>query len=318
MSKPFASTADTAEQRSTLEELAEGVYAFTAQGDPNVGAVVGPDSVLCIDARATPAAAREWLEALREVTDKPVEHLVLSHYHAVRTLGASALGARHVIAHETTRRWIDQRGEQDRESELRRFPRLFRDAHEIPGLTVPDLAFADSAVILLGGREVHLRWLGGGHTPGDAVVWLPRERILFAGDLVERGAAPYAGDALIRAWATGTLDALLGLEPDVVVPGRGPAAGGADARDAVEATRAFLLALWDAVRPVHEAGGDLREAARAARAALEPGFGDLFLFEHCFPFGVARAYDEAGGAAPRVWTAERDAEVWARLQGEGG
>ena len=102
--KPFASTADTAQKPSTLEELAEGVYAFTAEGDPNVGAVVGDESVLCVDARATPTAAGEWLAALRERTDKPVEYLVLTHYHAVRVLGASAYGARHVVAHADTRR----------------------------------------------------------------------------------------------------------------------------------------------------------------------------------------------------------------------
>jgi hypothetical protein len=69
--KPFASSGDTVEQVARVEELADGVYAFTAQGDPNVGAIEGPDSVLCVDARATPVAAQEWLDALREHTDKP-------------------------------------------------------------------------------------------------------------------------------------------------------------------------------------------------------------------------------------------------------
>jgi glyoxylase-like metal-dependent hydrolase (beta-lactamase superfamily II) len=97
MARPFASSADLEEKRSTLEELAPGVVAFTAEGDPNVGAVIGEDAVLAVDARATPALAREWLEELRRLTDKPVLYLVLTHYHAVRVLGASAFEAGWVI-----------------------------------------------------------------------------------------------------------------------------------------------------------------------------------------------------------------------------
>jgi glyoxylase-like metal-dependent hydrolase (beta-lactamase superfamily II) len=86
--KPFASSADLGEKVETLEVLAEGVYALTAEGDPNVGAIEGEDFVVAIEARATPKAARDWLAMLREHTDKPVKYLVLTHYHAVRVLGA--------------------------------------------------------------------------------------------------------------------------------------------------------------------------------------------------------------------------------------
>jgi glyoxylase-like metal-dependent hydrolase (beta-lactamase superfamily II) len=312
--KPFASTADTAEKRSTLEELAEDVYAFTAEGDPNVGAIVGPESVLCIDARATPTAASQWLKVLRERTDKPIEYLVLTHYHAVRVLGASAYDARHVVAHEQTRRWIDERGAQDWESEFRRFPRLFRDADSIPGLTHPDVAFADELTVRLGDRVVQIRYLGGGHTIGDAVVWLPRERVLFAGDLVEARAAPYMGDAAVAEWQGPTLEVLEALAPEALVPGRGPALRGSEANDAIAETRQYLTTIWETVRTVRDRSGSLREAADAARAALEPRFGDWWIFEHCLPFNVARCYDEAGGLEPQVWTAEKDQEVWRELQ----
>jgi glyoxylase-like metal-dependent hydrolase (beta-lactamase superfamily II) len=314
MSKPFASTGDTVEQRSTLEELAPGVYAFTAQGDPNVGAVVGRDALLCVDARATPTAAREWLEELRRVTDKPVEWLVLTHYHAVRVLGASAFEARHVVAHHGTRAWIDERGEQDWESEHRRFPRLFRDAGSIPGLTRPDVAFGDTLVVDLGGREAHLRWLGGGHTQGDCVVWLPEKRVLFAGDLVEARAAPYMGDALVSEWQSGTLDLVERLGAEVLVPGRGPALRDDEVGRGIAETRDYLRTIWTTVQGAHSRGASLREAGEEARAALEPRFGDWWIFEHCLPFNVARCYDEASGLEPQVWTAEKDQEVWAALQ----
>ena len=310
MAKPFASSADLEEKRSTLEELAPGVVAYTAEGDPNVGAVIGDDAVLAIDARATPTHARDWLEELRGLTDKPIRDLVLTHYHAVRVLGASAFGAERVIAHDATRRWIEERGEQDFESETRRFPRLFRDVESIPGLTHPDTVFEDELTIDLGARTVTLLHLGRGHTAGDASVWLPEERILFAGDLVEARAAPYMGDGFVEEWSTTTLDRVEALEAETIVPGRGPAAGG----EAIAETREYLRTLWKTVRDAHAAGGALKDAFGAALAALEPRFGDWWIFEHCLPFNVARAWDEAEGKPPQVWTAEKDAAVWTQLQ----
>jgi glyoxylase-like metal-dependent hydrolase (beta-lactamase superfamily II) len=308
MARPFASSADLEEKRSTLEELAPGVVAFTAEGDPNVGAVIGEDAVLAVDARATPALAREWLEELRRLTDKPVLYLVLTHYHAVRVLGSSAFEAGWVIADEGTRSWIRERGEADFESEIRRFPRLFKDVESIPGLTYPNVAFSDRLTLDLGGRDVQLLHLGRGHTQGDAAVWLPEDRILFAGDLVEARAAPYMGDAFVEEWSTTTLDHVEALGAQTIVPGRGPAAG----PEAIAETREYLRTLWDTVRGEHET---LKEAFEAARATLEPRFGDWWIFEHCLPFNVARAWDEARGIAePQVWTAEKDAAVWTELQ----
>jgi glyoxylase-like metal-dependent hydrolase (beta-lactamase superfamily II) len=278
-----------------------------------VGAVVGEDSVLCVDARATPTHAREWLAVLREVTDRPVELLVLTHYHAVRTLGASAFDARWVVAHRNTERWIEERGRADWESELRRFPRLFRDAGSIPGLTRPNLVVDDVTRLRLGGREVQLLRLGGAHTVGDLAVWLPRERVLFAGDIVEAQAAPYMGDACIEEWPY-TLDRLEVLEPDALVPGRGPPRRGDEVVEAVEEMRDYLGILWGTVFDGHARRASLRGCFDAARTALEPRFGEWAIFEHCLPFNVKRAYDEASGLPQQVWTAELDAEVWEQLQ----
>ena len=110
MSKPFASSADTIEKSDTLEILADGVYALTAEGDPNVGAVEGEDFVVAIESRATPAASREWLKVLREETDKPVRFLILTHYHAVRVLGASAFEAQDIIMSTASRDLVAERG----------------------------------------------------------------------------------------------------------------------------------------------------------------------------------------------------------------
>jgi glyoxylase-like metal-dependent hydrolase (beta-lactamase superfamily II) len=318
MAKPFASSADTSEKSETLEVLADGVYALTAEGDPNVGAIEGEDFLVAFEARATPVAAREWLSRLREHTDKPVKYLVLSHYHAVRVLGASAFQAEVVIAHEQTRRLVAERGKEDWESEYGRMPRLFKEPASIPGLTWPDVTFSDRLTIDLGGDrgELVLQYCGRGHTAGDIVAWLPRQRVLFAGDLVEAQAALYTGDAFHTDWSTGTLDRVKAFGAEALVGGRGTIPLGREAVDAaVEQTRDFLLVMRDRVGAVHARGGTLKEAFEATHEALAPAYGRWPIFEHCLPFDVSRLWDELDGIDwPRIWTAQRDREVWDQLQ----
>jgi len=313
--KPFASSKDLDAKAATLDELADGVFAFTAQGDPNVGCIVGPDSLAVIDARATPAHAQEWIDVIRsEISDKPIEYIILTHYHAVRTLGASAYGAKHIIAHEGTLRLITERGAQDFESEARRFPRLFRDIDSIPGLTWPTMTFTDRMSLQFGERRIDLVHYGRGHTEGDIGIHLPAEGVLFAGDLVEANTAPYCGDAFLQEWMTTTLDRVAAVGATKIVGGRGGTVRGPDIPAAIEETRAYLVTLRDAVYEVVVREGSLKEAFDAAYAALQPRFGEWFIFEHCIPFNVARMYDELAGYRPRIWTASRDQEVWAQLQ----
>ena len=316
MPKPFASSADLAEKEATLERLADGVFAYTAQGDPNVGCIVGTEAILAIEARATPVMAQRWIDVIRrEISDLPFGDLVLTHYHAVRTLGASAFNARRIVAHVNTRRLIDERGEQDRASEQGRMPRLFLGAETIPGLTRPTTTFEDALTLDLGNRTVELRYLGRGHTSGDLVVWLPEEGICFAGDLVEAQAAPYMGDAHVADWSTTTLDGVAELGARQLVGGRGPVVGGDDVATAIEDTRAFLRTTLDRTRAVRDSGGTLKDAFESVHAQLAPRYAGFPIFEHCMPFNVQRTWDELDGIDhPRIWTAERDREVWAALQ----
>lgn len=318
-SKTFASSGDLAEKAETLEILADGVYALTAEGDPNVGAIEGEDFLVAFEARATPVAARSWLERLREHTDKPIRYLVLSHYHAVRVLGASAFDAQVIVTHERTRELIAERGRQDWESELARMPRLFKDPASIPGLTWPTLTFNDRVTIPLGGSrgDLVLQHCGRGHTAGDIVAWLPRLKVLFAGDLVEAQAALYTGDAYHTEWSTGTLDAVAALRAEHLVGGRGPVAHGREATDAALAqTRAFLTTMISQVRRIQADGGTLQDAFQACHAELAPVYGAWPIFEHTMPFNVARLWEELQGVEhPTIWTAERDRRVWDELQG---
>src|SRR3982075_3069160 len=218
--KKFASQADLEEKTISFDKLSDHAYAYTAEGDPNTGIVVGDDAVMVIDTQATPVMAQDVVRRIREVTSKPIKYVVLSHYHAVRVLGASGYKPEHIIASRDTYDLIAERGEADMKSEIERFPRLFHAVESVPGLTWPNVVFERALTLWLGSLEVQIMQLGRGHTKGDTVVWLPAERILFSGDLVEFDATPYTGDAYLTDWPA-TLDAIAALEPRKLVPGRG-------------------------------------------------------------------------------------------------
>jgi len=314
--KKFASHADVEEKKISFERLSEHAYAYTAEGDPNTGIVVGDDAVMVIDTQATPVMAQDVIRRIREVTDKPIRYVVMSHYHAVRVLGASAYQPDHVIASRDTYDLIVERGEADMKSEIERFPRLFRAIESIPGLTWPTLVFERHLTLMLGKLQVEIMQLGRGHTKGDTVVWLPQERVLFSGDLVEFDATPYTGDAYLADWPA-TLDAIAALAPEKLVPGRGAALKDpAQVKAGLDGTRAFVTAMFDAVKAGVAAGKDLRAIYRDTYAALKPRFGHWVIFDHCLPFDVSRAYDEATKHRdPRIWTAQRDKELWQALEG---
>ncbi len=317
MSKAFASTADLSRKSISFSEIGRGLYAFTAEGDPNTGVIVGDDSVMVIDAQATPAMAELVIERVRGVTDKPIKYVTLSHYHAVRVLGASAYGASDILASDSCRAMIEERGQQDWESEYQRFPRLFQDAESIPGLTWPTLTFAERMTVYMGERRVELMWLGRAHTAGDIVTWVPDARVMFSGDIVEYHSACYCGDAHFGDWP-GTLARIGELSPEALMPGRGDAlTSEAHVREALHSTEDFLRSTYGPVAEVATRGGTLKEALDACREVCDPKFSSYAIYEHCLPFNVARAYDEACGIdTPHIWTPERDRRLWADLQGD--
>jgi glyoxylase-like metal-dependent hydrolase (beta-lactamase superfamily II) len=176
--------------------------------------------------------------------------------------------------------------------------------------------FEKRMTLWLGKLQVELMQLGRGHTKGDTVVWLPQERILFSGDLVEYAATPYTGDAYLAEWPA-TLDAIAALHPQKLVPGRGASLQSPEEVQAgLDGTRAFVTAMFDCVKQGAAAGKDLRTVYRETYAALKPRFGDWVIFDHCLPFDVTRAYDEATQYPdPRIWTAQRDKDMWLALEG---
>ena len=315
--KTFASAADLEVKKVSFDKLSDHAYAYTAEGDPNTGIIIGDDAVMVIDTQATPVMAQDVIRRIREVTDKPIKYVLLSHYHAVRVLGASAYGAEHIIASEDTRDLIVERGQFDKDSEIGRFPRLFQNVESVPdGLTWPTMTFNKKMTLWLGKLEVQILQLGRGHTKGDTVAWLPQEKILFSGDLVEFDATPYAGDAYFQDWPQ-TLDNIAALKPEKLVPGRGAALQTPEQVQAgLAGTRAFISDLYESVKASAAKGEDLRKVYEATFAKLQPKYGHWVIFNHCMPFDVTRAYDEATQYPdPRIWTAERDIQMWKSLEG---
>ena len=316
MAKAFASAGDLKRQKVTLEKLGDGLYACTAEGDPNTGVIVGDDCVMVIDAQATPVMAKRIVAKIRTVTKKPIRYVLLTHYHAVRVLGATGFEADEVITSAATRELIAERGAQDFKSEADRFPRLFEAIETVPGLTWPTLTFEHSMTLWFGKREVQIVQIGRGHTKGDTVVWLPKEKVLFAGDLVEKQAALYCGDAYLTEWPS-TLDKLRALKPRKLVPGRGSAATTPkQCQDAMDSTERFVKDLMGHARFGVKRGWDLKRTFDRAYADMTRKYGDWPIYEHCIPFNVSRAFDEASGIVdPRIWTAARDKVLWKQLQG---
>ena len=325
MSKAFASQSDLSDRKISFTRLSEHCWAYTAEGDPNSGVIIGEKYILVSDTTATPMMAQDLIARIRQVSDKPIKYVLLTHYHAVRVLGASAYvaeGATEIIASKGTYDLIVERGAEDMQSEMDRFPRLFRGADSVPGLTWPTLVVGDGnpgrqggISLDLGGVTVDIWHPGAGHTRGDTIAWVASEKVLFSGDLVEYEAGVYTGDAHLEEWPA-TLEALRALGAEAIVPGRGEAMlGNTNVNKSLDYTKRWVETLFACGKQAVAGNLDLKAAMALTRQHMDPVFGKVFIYEHCLPFDVSRAYDEAKGIKhPRIWTAERDKEMWSALQ----
>jgi glyoxylase-like metal-dependent hydrolase (beta-lactamase superfamily II) len=288
--KAFASQADLADKKITFEQLSKHCWAYTAEGDPNSGVIIGDKYIMVSDATATPDMARDLIAKIRTVSDKPIKYVLLTHYHAVRVLGASAYaaeGATEIIASRGTYELIVERGAQDMQSEIERFPRLFRGVEGIPGLTWPTMVIGDgkpgrqgSLTVDLGGVKVEIWHPGPGHTRGDTIAWVEEEKVLFSGDLVEYEAGVYTGDAQLEEWPA-TLEALRALKAEAIVPGRGEAMKGqADVNKALDYTKRWVETLFRCGKEAAAQGLDLKASMAHTRKSMDPIFGHVLSLIH--------------------------------------
>jgi glyoxylase-like metal-dependent hydrolase (beta-lactamase superfamily II) len=315
-------TASGSEPAYRLEKVAEGVYCATSSETAyyvtNSAIVVGDESVLVVDSGATPSGARALVQAVRTVSNRPIRYLVDTHFHFDHAFGNAAFGADTVvIGHEATRSllgpealhgrtyrgFVDplpSRVEQLRaqaatEPAVEKSQGLVAQAEsleaygrELATLTLvpPRLTFSDRVSVDVGNREVQLLFLGRGHTAGDVVVFLPRERILCSGDFFN-GYIGYMGDAYVDEWAD-SLDRLAKLDFETVIPGHGAPFTG---KARIALVQACLRDLWRQVVDLRRSGVPAAEAAprvdlRAHAAHFPP------LAERGFnPTAVRRIYE---------------------------
>jgi glyoxylase-like metal-dependent hydrolase (beta-lactamase superfamily II) len=211
----------------------------------NAGFVVTPAGVVVIDALGSPELARELLAAIHRITPQPVTHVILTHYHADHIYGLQEFkkaGAK-IIANRHGLEYLNSETAANRlvASRADLAPWVNADTHLVPA----DQWLDGPLDLVVGGVQFLVRPVGPAHTPEDQVVFLPSERVLFAGDVVFRGRVPYVGQADSRHWIA-TIDDLLQLDPQVLVPGHGPKS--TTAREDLQLTRDYLVYLRESMR----------------------------------------------------------------------
>ncbi len=258
-----------------VRAVAEDVYVVIgdtgrgSEGRPNAGFIVTGKGVVVIDALASPRQGERLVRTIRAVTREPIRWLVLTHHHPDHHFGAIALrraGAR-VIAHPDVSTGVD---EQSREAavaawisvvgqdEMRRFE--YADT--------PDVLVTTADTLRLGAKMIVIThsWRGAAHTAGDLIVWLPEERVLFAGDLLIEDGVTMVVDGSSRALLE-ALARMAALDPRVVVPGHG--AIPRDPQALMASTRDYVLRLRAAMRAAVEHGTSLNRALDSLPAADE-------------------------------------------------
>lgn len=223
------------------------VQGLSALGSPenqnfisNAGFVITNDGVVVIDALGSPPLAKRLLAEIRKHTPKPVTHVILTHYHADHVYGLQTfkeLGAK-IIAHSGGREYLNSETARLRlqASQTELAPWVDANTHLVPA----DQWIDAPTDLTIGGMRFELRPVGPAHTPEDLAIYLPAEKVLFAGDLVFRKRIPFVGQANSGHWIK-SLDELLKFDAVALVPGHGPVSH--EARADLELTRGYLVYL---------------------------------------------------------------------------
>lgn len=221
-----------------LTKISNNVYSYVGVKDAspgnsfaaNAGIVIGRDGVLVVDTLISAKEGKRFLADIRKVTDKPIKYVVNTHTHLDHALGNCVfanLGAT-IISHQADRATLEANGPLM----LRNIGSKGLKPEDVAGteVVVPNLAFSDQMLIDLGGEEVRLIRFSPSHTPGSIVVYLPAQKILFSGDILFTDFHPFLADGDFKGWIS-SIDKLLAMEIDDIIPGHGPLSTKKDLRD---------------------------------------------------------------------------------------
>ena len=222
-----------------------GVASAANKGfNSNAGFVVTDEGVVVVDALGTPPLGEALIAAIRRVTDKPLKRLILTHYHADHFYGAVAFrkAGVEIWAHRAAQPYLESGEPEKRRAQ--RATELFPWVDESMPIVRPDRWLDDATDFSLGGVDFQVRLAGPAHSPEDLVIALPKQGVVFAGDLLFAGRIPYVGDADSKSWLA-AIEKLVEMKPRVVITGHG--AVSTDAARDLALTRDYLVFLRSAM-----------------------------------------------------------------------
>lgn len=272
-----------------LVEVADGVFAYVQAGGglcvSNAGLIVGPESCIAIDALFAPAMTKAFREEIARVTDKPVRLLINTHHHVDHTLGNALFPEAQIVSHANARREQQRVGTSvfDRLRPL--VPELVADAEGVEP-RLPDVTFDGELALHLGNRSLLLLHFGTAHTIGDALILLPEERLLFAGDVLFSHVTPLAFEGKVGGWLK-VCDKVDALPVDRIVPGHGPVSGKTELAE----MRGYLQSIHDQARDAFDAGRTPEEATAGIDLGQYASWGE----PERLALNVGRLYQEFRG-----------------------
>lgn len=272
-----------------LTKIADNVYSYVGAKDAspansfaaNAGIVIGRDGILVVDTLISAKEGQRFLADIRKISDKPIKYVVNTHTHLDHAFGNcifAKLGAI-LIAHDADRRLLEKIGE----TTLKNIGNYGLKPEEMAGTEIflPSLTFSEKMTVDLGGETVELIRVAPSHTEGSVIVYLPAKKLLFSGDILFTDFHPYLADGDIPGW-TRTLDALLAMDVEWIIPGHGPLSTKKDLREMKE----YLL-LFDAKARELAAGS---QDADAISAELKKALPKRSLAEWMIGFNVKSRY----------------------------
>ena len=266
-------------------ELETGVYARLHEGLTNAGIIIGDDSVLVIDSLRVPSFARDLIQDVKKITQKPIEFVIDTHSHWDHSWGNEEFPEATIIGHKNCyAEMIDIEWNEEWRKKVTSSNDPWSEEGNLVNITPPNMTFETSMQLYFGGRELDLRYFGRAHTSGDIYIHLPKEKIVFTGDVAQDGGVPYLGDCYPKNWPD-TDNQLASLPIERFMSGHGPIG---DHNALVEA-KDFIHTLVDSVKHAIADGQDSLQASKYVINEMSPKYGDW------------RSFDRIGENLPSVY-----------------
>tara|TARA_B100000959_G_scaffold202929_1_gene212504 strand:+ start:671 stop:1513 length:843 start_codon:yes stop_codon:yes gene_type:complete len=268
-----------------IVELEAGVYARLHEGLTNAGIIIGDDSVLVIDSLRVPSFARDLIQDVKTITEKPIGFVIDTHSHWDHSWGNEEFPEATIIGHKNCyAEMIDMEWNEEWRKKVVSSNDPWSEEGNLVNITPPNMTFETSMQLYFGGREIDLKYFGRAHTSGDIYIHLPKEKIVFTGDVAQDGGVPYLGDCYPADWPE-TDNQLASLPIERFMSGHGPIG---DHNALVEA-KDFIHTLVGSVKHAIADGQDSLQASKYVINEMSPKYGDW------------RSFDRIGENLPSVY-----------------